>query len=159
MILERDERGVSIAVTHVLTVGITAILISGLLIAGSSLLETEQERSTESALETIGERLASEIAAVDQTTEPSDTVRVNTSHPRTVSGSGYRVALADGSTCTGYPLVDTEPCVILEADGEDVTVAVPLAVDSGVDTSVEVRGGTIEITRRASGDLTLEDYP
>lgn len=159
MTFTRDDRGVSVAVTHVLTVGITAILISGLLISASSLLETEQERSTEAALETIGERIANEIASVDQTTSSNDTITVQTSHQRSVAGSQYTVTLQD-STCSSdrYPLVDSGPCVVLESRGEDVTVAVPLATEAAVEEGVSVTGGPIVITRNSTtGELTLED--
>lgn len=154
----RNERAVSVAVTHVLTVGITAILISGLLMGSSSLLETEQERSSQEALETIGERLAGEIASVDQTTSASDDVSVTTTHQRMVVGSRYTVTLAD-SACSGpeYPLVDSGPCVILESQGEDVTVAVPLATEADVDDGVTVTSGEIVITWNSNDKLTLED--
>ncbi|AGB15907.1 hypothetical protein Halru_1293 [Halovivax ruber XH-70] len=151
---DRDDRGVSIAVTHVLTVGITAILISGLLIAGSTLLETEQERSTESTLETIGERLAGEIAAVDQTTDGTDSITVTTSHQRSVGGSGYTVSLTD--KCGQYPLIDTSPCLVLEASATE-PVAIPLALEDDIDTTT-VDGGEIHVTRdESSGNITLED--
>lgn len=154
----RDERAVSVAVTHVLTVGITAILISGLLMGSSSLLETEQERSSQVALETIGERLAGEIASVDHTTSSSDNVTVTTSHQRSVAGSPYTVTLADSECLNSeYPLVDSEPCLILESQGEDVTVAVPLAIESPVNGGVTVSSGEIVISRNGSGALTLED--
>ncbi|WP_049907012.1 DUF7266 family protein [Halovivax asiaticus] len=149
----RDDRGVSIAVTHVLTVGITAILISGLLIAGSTLLETEQERSTESTLETIGERLAGEIAAVDQTTDGDDSITVTTSHQRSVGGSGYTVSLTDN--CGKYPLIDSSPCLVLEASATE-PVAIPLALEGDIDTAT-VDGGEIQVKRKSGGNITLED--
>lgn len=140
----RDDRGVSVAVTHVLTVGITAILISGLLLGSSSLLETQQERSAENALTTIGERLASDITSLDQQASSSATAAINTSHQRQVAGSQYSVTLLN-SGCSTYPLIDSSPCVVLESKGEDVTVAIPLSEDIAVDDGATVTGGPIEI--------------
>lgn len=140
----RDDRAVSVAVTHVLTVGITAILISGLLLGASSLLETQQERSAENALNTIGERLGSEITNLDQQATAGETASINTSHQRQVAGSQYTVTLLD-SGCSTYPLIDSSPCVVLESQGEDVTVAIPLSEDIEVEDDVTVTGGPIEI--------------
>lgn len=158
MTFSHDDRGVSVAITHVLTVGITAILISGLLLGSSSLLETEQERSTDAALETIGERIANEVASVDQTASTGDTVEVHTSHQRYVTGSQYTVTLEDSACASDrYPLVDSGPCLVLDSRGEDVTVAVPLSVEADVDEGVSVTGGPIVIIHESTGTITLED--
>lgn len=142
--LIRDDRAVSVAVTHVLTVGITAVLISGLLLGSSSLLETQQERSAENALTTIGERLGGEITSLNHSTSAGETASINTSHQRQVAGSQYSVTLLE-SGCSAYPLIDTSPCVVLESQGEDVTVAIPLSESIDVAHDVTVTGGPIEI--------------
>lgn len=142
--ISHDNRAVSVAVTHVLTVGITAILISGLLLGSSSLLETQQERSAENALTTIGERLGSEITSLNQSVTGGETASINTSHQRQVAGSQYTVTLLN-SGCSTYPLVDSSPCVVLESQGQDVTVAIPLSEEIEVDDGATVTGGGIEI--------------
>lgn len=137
-----DDRGVSVAVTHVLTIGITAILISGLLIGSSTLLETERERGATQSLETIGERLAGEIASVDRlAANDTDEINMTVKHPRRVAGSTYSIRTDD--TCSSSPLVTDMSCLILSANGENVEVAVPLATDVHVGGSAS--GGSIAI--------------
>ena len=58
-----DRRAVSVTITHVLTIGITTILISGLLIGTGTLLDSQKDRATYDEKSTIGDRLAGEITA------------------------------------------------------------------------------------------------
>lgn len=162
MTLGRDDRAVSIAVTHVLTIGITTILISGLLLGAGSMLENQREQSTQSSLETIGERLASEISDVDRlTTDGATNVTVRTDHQRFVTGSQYTVELHDleqgDSTCVNeYPLIDTEQCISLTAHSEDVSVGVPLRTNQTLDG--QVTGGAV-IIELDGGTISLEEEP
>ncbi|ELY98874.1 hypothetical protein C482_11373 [Natrialba chahannaoensis JCM 10990] len=133
----------SIAVTHVLTIGITTILIAMLLTSAGGLLDTETDRSAERSLETIGERIAGEVESADQLADEDDSdVTITAAHPRTVANSGYTVALRED--CEG-PLLDGETdCIQLTASNADAVVYVPFTTERGIDES-EVSGGTIEI--------------
>ena len=156
------ERGVSVAITHVLTIGITTILIAMLMMSGSTLLETETERSTDRSLETIGERLANEIENVDRIVNEDGTssVSLTVEHPRAVTNAGYTVELLDVSECDAAdtPLIEADvSCLELTSHSENVVVHVPVAVD--VDTfEGRATGGTIAIEGEkdpTSGDITL----
>ncbi|RKD97857.1 DUF7266 family protein [Halopiger aswanensis] len=149
------DRGVSIAITHVLTIGITTILIAMLLMSGSSLLESETDRSVETSLETVGERLADEIANVDRiaSRNGTETVNLTVDHPRTVSNSGYTVELLNDAS--EAPLIEDGPCLRLTARSTDVVVYVPVAVDADLDGSAT--GGTIEISADGNGTITIEE--
>ncbi|MFC4437284.1 MULTISPECIES: DUF7266 family protein [Natrialbaceae] len=152
-----DDRAVSISVTHVLTIGITTILVAMLLIAGSSVLEAQTDRSVDSSLETVGERLASEIDNVDRMENSgADDVRVTADHPRTVSNTGYTVELREDCDA---PLLDGETdCVRLSASDVDVVVYVPLADGVDIDDGSLVSGGTIEIVYDdTENEITLEE--
>ncbi|MCW8172622.1 hypothetical protein D8S78_10765 [Natrialba swarupiae] len=81
-----DDRALSSAITHVLTMAMTTILIAGLFLSSGAMLETQTEMSTEQSLETIGERLAGEIAHVDRLADDGGAVNVTTEHPRTIAG-------------------------------------------------------------------------
>ncbi|OAQ53601.1 hypothetical protein HTG_04915 [Natrinema mahii] len=143
--MERD-RAVSISITHVLTVGITTILIAMLLTSASTMLEVESERSTESSLETIGERLANEIGNVDQIADENTTVNATVTHPRTAGSSRYTVTAAP-SNCG--PLIEGETeCLKLTAQSVDVTVYVPIKTDADLEGTST--GGAIEI--QSDGD-------
>lgn len=146
--LGTDERAVSSAVTHVLTIGITTVLVAMLLISGSSVLEAETDRSVESSLETIGERLAGEIDNVDRiAANGADTVTVTADHPHTVSSTGYTVDVLAADVCADEaPLLDgSTQCLRLTASEVDVVVYVPVTSEAGLDTESSVSGGTIEI--------------
>lgn len=154
------DRGVSVAITHVLTIGITTILIAMLMMSGSTLLETETERSADTALETIGERLADEIENVDRIGSDgnTDSVTLTVDHPRTVSNSGYTVRLvADCGTDDDSPLIEADDvdCLELETHNHDAIVYVPISETVTVDDGASATGGTIEITYD-SGEVTIE---
>ena len=152
------ERGLSVALTHVLTIGITTILIAMLLMAGSAMLESETERSTDTALETVGERLAGEIDNVDRIAGDSDEVTLIADHPSTVANSGYTVEILENTECqSAAPLLDdSNPCLELSASDVDVTVYVPVVVDEDLDTGASVSGGSIEIVYDGT-EITLEE--
>lgn len=152
-ITDGRERGVSVAITHVLTIGITTILIAMLLMSGSTLLESETERSADTALETIGERLAGEIENVDRIASESGTASVSLTvdHPRTVSNAGYTVQLWEecSNADADAPLVDDgadSPCLELTARGTDAVAHVPVSDTVDLDDGASASGGTIEIS-------------
>ena len=143
-----SDRGLSIALTHVLTIGITTILIAMLLMAGNAMLDSETERSTETALETVGERLAGDIDNVDRMANDSGNVSLVSDRPRSVANSGYTVTTLSAGDCKDRaPLLDdSNPCLELAASSTDVTVYVPVKADEDrLVTGTSVTGGSIEI--------------
>ncbi len=144
-----DDRGVSTALTHVLTIGITTILISGLFIGTTTMLESQKDRAAYQEMETIGERLGAEITAVDQAANRSSNgmTNVTVSHPDTVAGSSYRIELAHGSCDTW----SRDTCLILSAGQTSEDVEVPFKNVTAVEPTT-VTGGDIEITYNATGD-------
>ena len=152
------DRGMSVALTHVLTIAITTILIAMLLLAGNAMLDSQTERSTETSLETVGERLAGEIDNVDRiAAEEDDDVTLVADHPRTISNSQYTVELLEGTTCQEAPLLDgSNPCVKLTSHDVDVTVHVPVAIDDDrIESEYSVTGGSVEITYDSDNGITL----
>ncbi|MCU4971786.1 hypothetical protein OB955_03415 [Halobacteria archaeon AArc-m2/3/4] len=153
--LHTDDRAVSVAITHVLTIGITAILISGLMIGAGSMLDSEKERGAQTSLETTGERLSGEISSVDRLAngEPGN-VNLSVNHPRQVSGSTYTIEFDEDGDCD--PLLDeTDLCLTLTAHSEDANVQVPVVNETAIDTDASVRGGPITV--KYDGDaITLE---
>lgn len=152
------DRAVSISVTHVLTIGVTTILIALLLTSAGTMLETETDRSAESSLETVGERLADEIGNVDRIASGdgaaiSTEVSVTTSHPQTVANSPYTVELRE--TCTAALLDGSTDCLRLTAHDADVVVYVPIETDAPIDDGSSTMGGTIGI--RYDGQLSITE--
>ena len=148
--LREDDRAVSIAVTHVLTIAVTTLIIGGLMLGAGFLLETEKERSAEDSLETIGERLSAQLSSADRAAADDGEITIRADHPQTVAGSGYTVDLVDGDGCGDQPLLqDDQQCLILSYHGGDVEVGVPVKVDEISESSTQ--GGTIEIHRDEGG--------
>lgn len=157
MSLRTDDRGVSIAVTHVLTIGITTILIGGLIIGAGSLLDGEQERAADRELRAVGEGLANEMVTVAVTAEERelDETTVTTNHPMTVTGQSYTVLLTDdaddvdGACSVGDRLADEkyDACLVLDAEGEGVDAEVPLNLPEDVEiVEGSAAGGDITVT-------------
>jgi len=153
-----DDRGVSTALTHVLTVGITTILISGLFIGTTTMLESQKDRAAYQEMDTIGERLGAEITAVDQAAQRSENGEtiVTVSHPDTVAGGTYRIELEHGDDACGT--WDPDTCLILSASQTSEDVEVPFRNVTAVDTT-SVTGGDIRITYNETVDdkITLEE--
>jgi len=144
----RDRRGASIALTHVLTVGITAVLISGLLVGMSGMVDDQRERSIRTSLETIGERLTTELTYVDEMSPRAAGITLEVEHPRTVAGRIYRVQLTTDPGICGAGLT----CLRLHTDSPDVTVVVSMRLDASV-AEATVSGGDLRIVY--DGDITL----
>lgn len=154
--LPTDDRAVSIAITHVMTIGITALLITGLLMGAGNLLDAERERGAEASLTTIGERLSGELSSVDRlAADSADDVTMRVDHPREVSGSTYRVELrGDPAACDGPLHAASEACLVLTATDENVEEMIPVNVEAGIDDS-QALGGPITVTHDG-GNVSIE---
>lgn len=154
-----DERAVSTAVTHVLAIGITTILISGLLVAAAGLLTGQQDNAGRTQLQEIGNRVAEQVYVASTTVNESastDAVTIRlTSQPDRVAGYTYTVALEDGSECTGIdgpPGVDPDGCLVLDpAPGLNIRdVKVPVDVEGDPSEYDEV-----SVENTGSGELVV----
>lgn len=119
--LGRDNRAVSSAVTHALAVGISAILVVLLVSAMGSFIEDESQRITREELESLGARLADDVAAADRLTRRGASVNVSARLPEELVDTRVAVAIERGGDCS----VDT--CLVLRAPARDLTVYQPLA--------------------------------
>jgi hypothetical protein len=129
------DRAVSTALGYVLTLGITTILISGLLIAAGGAVEDRRDVTTRTSLEVAGERLAANLMSADRLAETSGAraVSVAADIPARVAGTGYEVSTDPGNST-----------LVLAADGPDVTVRVRYETTTPV-AAVSVRGGDLRV--------------
>ncbi|RXK49472.1 DUF7266 family protein [Halorientalis pallida] len=148
MSFRSDTRAASIALNHALTLGITAILISGLIIGAGQLVTRQEERVSERGLTDVNEVLVSEIQQVDRmaaTGSPS-AVRSSVSLPSRIGGGGYNIELQ----------VYSENRVVLWTNS--TTFTVPVEIDN--ETAVCGRGlsgGPTSVTYLPDEDcLTIE---
>ncbi|SFL08228.1 hypothetical protein SAMN04487950_2345 [Halogranum rubrum] len=154
----RDDRAVSVGLNYVLTLGISAILISGLLLGLSGLLESQQEQTIRTELEVIGEQFAGDLGAADRLVLASDgapTVELQPSLPQTVTGLSYTLEVV-------VPPSDS-PYLRLSTERPDVTVRVPFTLPTLPGSSPADRladsvanGGDVVI-RYTDGELMVEN--
>jgi len=137
------DRAAATTLSYVLTLGITALLISGLLIAAGGTVEQQREETTREALEVVGQQLTARLMAADRLVAANATdVVVRGSFPRRVAGSTYSVAVRSGSP-------PTPPTVVLNATTTDVSVTVTTATTTSV-ADASLSGGDVVIVYTGS---------
>lgn len=150
--LARDDRAVSVAVSYVLALGITAILISGLLVASSDYLEDERQRATIQELDGLGNRLAAAFTDADRLSRSGGATSLVVERPSRIAGSDYTVEIRRGPICATPSEAD---CLHLQTATDNVSITIPLANRSQVALS---RGdGHWEVSSPATG--TAGDSP
>jgi len=161
-----DRRGISVAVTHILAIGITTILLAGLLISAGSVLDRERENAARDELHTIGDRIGGEMSSVDRagTPDADERIELETNHPSRVSGSTYTVRLRDGTVCDVNYVDHHDGCLVLSTSELNDDVVVPLEFDDGTNV-VEgaANGGDVFIVYEnepgSDPEITIENEP
>jgi hypothetical protein len=149
--ISTDDRGASVAINHVLALGITAILISGLLLSAATLLRDQRANNAEPELRTIGNRIAGQITEGERLVDgPGDTVTFHVDQPARIAGSPYTVELSSNpSDCGNYapPSSGSNDYCILVESGTVGEVPVPLRVNLESDqiNIASTSGGEYEI--------------
>lgn len=141
----RDRRAVSTTLGYTLTLAITAILVSGLLIAGTDFVEERQESVIREELSVIGQQVAADFARIDRlvvadSNHTSLTATTGQTFPERVSGSSYQLSL--DPSAEQLVLTSTNPEV-------RVTVGVTNRTDLQESTA---DGGTVNVTYNKTGD-------
>lgn len=138
------ERATATTLSYVLTLAITAVLASGLLIAGGGVVENQRQETTADALEVVGQQLGSRLAAADRLVNAGDAnVTVRGSYPDTIAGSTYAIEVRAGPPTR----------LVLTATRVDASVTITVATETpvatgslaGGDVVIVVRGGDLEV--------------
>jgi hypothetical protein len=143
-----NSRSVSITLNYILVLLITAVLITGLIIAGGSFVEDQREQVVEGELRIIGNHLAGNMEQVDRyvrvnETNPPSTAYINQTFSNDVTGSTYGVTLDER---------DGTAQVVLNATRPDVSVRVNATVQTAIDPDSFANGGSISIAYDESTD-------
>jgi PKD repeat protein len=118
--IRTDDRGASVTVNYVLALGITTVLISGLVVSTGGLVEDRREAATETELRAVGNQLATDLTrAATLGRRGGDTI-LRTARPELAGGSSYTVEL---TTCSGPP---GGTCLELSAADPSVSITVPV---------------------------------
>lgn len=150
-----DDRGVSTTLGYVLTLTITAILISGLLIAGGTLVESQRDRIAQEEVSVSAEQLASGLSEADRLAQNAGegVMRVRIWLPERIAGGGYTIELSNVSTDPDQPARATIAVTAANANAE-ATVSVRTGVPVANRT---VTGGPIVVSNQdVDGDGSPE---
>lgn len=154
-----DDRAVSTTVSYVLGLAIAAALISGLAMAGGSLLDGQHDITVGEGMEVSGEQVATGYTDADRLAEATTdgNVRVRVPLPRRIAGESYRINVSSaGGGGERY-----ESTVRLVSDGDVVREVgfrthTPVAEGTAPSGDVVVRytGDELELT---TTDITGEE--
>lgn len=142
-----DDRAVSTTVSYVLTLAITALLLSGLLIAAGGTVDDQRERATRAELGVYGQRIADGVEDADRLAATTDgTVAVRVDLPERAGGSGYAVDVRNVSAAADASAHAYE--IDLRSGG--VTVAVPVRTRASL-AERRIDGGSLVVERSGVG--------
>ncbi|MFC7057935.1 DUF7266 family protein [Halovenus salina] len=127
-----DQRAVSIAITHALTLAITTVLVSGLLIGAGSVLEGQEKRVAESQFDEIGSDLTAQINTLDRLNETGSSVNVTVEpeYPEGVGGRSWNFKLVPGNQSNVY---DTPSVIQIESPHYEQTAEYPLGNETRIE--------------------------
>ena len=141
-------RGLSTALGYVLTLGITVILVSGLLVAGGNFVDDQREEVVRTELEIVGEQVATHVNAADRLNESGvgeTNVTIEQRFPPSVVGSAYRINLEED-----------DQRLRLKTTNPSVEVTVPLASTTTIADS-SASGGQIVVEYDRGQDAVVID--
>lgn len=93
-----DNRGVSAVLGYVMMLGITTLLITGLLFAAGNFVENQQDRAIRAEFQVVGNRIAADIAAVDRlalASQGDGRAELLVELPPRVASQTYRIDVSD----------------------------------------------------------------
>jgi len=137
------ERALTTNLEYVLSLSIAAILITGLLFAGTEFVGDRQRNVVDAEMRVIGQHVASDIERADRLARAgtgADRLAINSSYPKRIAGLAYRLNVSN----SGVRLSTSDPDV-------EVEVNLSVRVSNGVEET-NFRGGDITITYDRSAD-------
>lgn len=151
--IRTDNRAVSIAITHAITLGITAVLLTGLLIGAGGLLEEQESRAARGSLSEIGSDTVSHINSLDTLNATGDEVNVSVEpdYPDRVVGEEYTINITNDRSAHPF---GTEYALSVRSDVLSAPIWYPLEVTVELDEQSEVKGGEFEICH-TDGEIKL----
>lgn len=146
-----DDRAVSTALGYVLSLGITAILISGLLLAGGNFVEGQRVQVTQTELDVVGQRFASQLTSADRaamTVGADGSLVIEARLPDRIAGTPYEIEITEVATPDG---AQNTYGLTLRTRTPDVVTSVTVHTTTPL-LNATVNGGPIRIEYVDSGD-------
>ncbi|WP_254537778.1 DUF7266 family protein [Halomarina litorea] len=152
--MTRDTRATSTTLGYVLTLGITSILITGLLMGAGGMVEDQRERTIRSELQVVGQMVAADVSAADRLAQAGDaTFAIRRDVPPTVAGATYTVEVVVDDP-ENFPPTDTY--LRLSTSNPSVTVEVDMALQSTLVES-SLTGDRVVVTYDPATGLEVTD--
>jgi hypothetical protein len=133
-----DDRGVNTTVGYVLTLGISSLLIVGLLVTAGGFVDDQRQTTIRQELSVIGQQVAGDLSGADRLVRAGgEEVAVRSSLPDEVTGVRYRVEVEPGP--------GGETTLRFSTDGPRVVVAVTVRTGRDV-AETAFDGGDLVVT-------------
>jgi hypothetical protein len=133
-----NDRSVSFVVNYVLVIAITAVLITGIIIAGGSFVEDQREQVIAGEMRIIGNHIAGNLEQVDRYARagPTSEAYINQSFGTDVTGSTWSVELDERGDTSQVVVNSTRP---------EVSVRVNATTQISVDDDSYADSGKISV--------------
>lgn len=144
-----NERALSVAVTHALTVAISTILVSGLIIGAGTLLESQEQNVGEDQLREVGSDAVTYVNTLDRLngTGENVTVTVAPDYPERIVGSyRYTIQLYNTSERRGLEIRS-------EALGRERRY--PISTTNARLTNTSTSAADVQISLCKNGEITV----
>jgi len=152
---KRDSRGVSIAITHALTIAITAVLITTLLIGSGQLLDEQEDRVAQEQFSEIGSDIVSHVNSLDRLDATGEQVNatVRPSYPAQVVGTPYTVTIVNITGDDSYPFA-TDHALVIRSNLLDQPMRYPIQTETPIAPDSTAGGGQ-QLICLAGGEIGL----
>lgn len=139
-----DHRGVSSALGYVLTLAISGILVTGLLVAGGSMVTSERDVVANEQLTVAAEQLATGMTDADRMAAANNggTVRIEVWLPDDAGSAPYSIRLDSQTTPAGQPNTTR---IVAELRALDISQSVVVRTSFAV-ADVTVDGGPVVVS-------------
>lgn len=146
-----NDRAVSPVFAYTLTLGVTALLITGLVMASGGYVEEQRERTIENQLYVVGHQISADVAAADRLVRSDDqtSVHITREVPNSIVGSTYTVHVRKDPLASS-----SEYYLELNSTDHDVSARVAISSLTEVEES-SVGGGEVAVVYDESTE-TLE---
>lgn len=144
-----NDRALSVAVTHALTVAISTILVSGLIIGAGTLLESQEQNVGEDQLREVGSDAVTYVNTLDRLngTGENVTVTVAPDYPERIVGSyRYTIQLYNTSELRGLEI---------RSEGLGRERQYPISTTNARLTNTSTSGVDVQISLCKSGEITV----
>lgn len=145
----RDERGAATTLGYALSLGITSLLVTGLLFAGGTFVEDQRDRAVRSELRVVGQQVADSVGSADRltaTTREGGSVELTRALPSDVAGSGYRLSLSRLGADDVRPVYE----LTFRSFDPEITTQTRVFSDAAVYMPRDVDGGDLVVQSNAA---------